>query len=139
MLNSSRKSIFAALVTIWAMLPVIAPAQGGSINDVERIKAAASTYHASGKTTVLVELADGRSYKGRITEVGDDHFVLFVPDANREVQIRFDSVATLRKKGMSKAAKTAIWVGVGAGIGALIIFGGTRGKIGPICPLGCGL
>ena len=139
MFRRNRKFVFAALAVVCLALPILAPAQGGSISDAERIKAVASTHHAAGRTKVSVELKDGRSYKGRITRIEEDHFILLDPDANREVQIRYESVAKLRKNGMSKAAKTAIWIGVGAGIGALIVFGRPGRTIGPICPLGCGL
>ena len=135
----SRKFAFAATVVVCLILPIITPAQGGTLSEAEKIKALASTYHAAGKKSVSVEMKDGRSYKGQITRIEEDHFILLDPDTNREVQIRYDSVATMRKKGISKAAKTAIWIGVGAGIGTLIIFGRSGRTIGPICPLGCGL
>jgi hypothetical protein len=135
----SRKCVFAAFISVCLLLPAGTLGQVGTISQAEKIKATASTYHASGKATVSVGLKDGRSYKGRITRIEDDHFILLDPDANREVQIQYDSVSKLRKRGMSKAAKTAIWVGVAAGVGALIVFGRPGRTIGPICPLGCGL
>lgn len=135
MTDLCRKSVLAKLVMAALLMPAMVLAQIGSLSDAERIKAAASTYHASGTTKVSVELKSGRSYKGRITSVEDDHFILLDPDFNRQVPIRYDDVAKLRKKGLSKVAKTAIWVGVGAGIGALIVFGPRSGPT--ICPLGC--
>ena len=139
MVDRNRKSVFAAILTIALFLPALALPQSGKMSDAEKVKAAANTYLASGKVKVSVETKDGRSYMGFITSVEDDHFVLYDPDAARQVQIRYDNVVRLRKRGLSKAAKTAIWIGVGAGIGTLIIFGRPGRKIGPICPLGCGL
>ena len=139
MYNRSRKVAFNALAVVCLVLPGITNAQVATIGDAERIKAIAGAYHTAGNTKVSVELKDGRSYIGRITSIEEDHFILLDTNSNREARIRYDNVARLRKKGMSKAAKTAIWIGVGAGIGALIIFGRPGRTIGPICPLGCGL
>jgi small nuclear ribonucleoprotein (snRNP)-like protein len=131
------KRVFTAYLAIVILLPVPAIAQGGRISETEQIKARANTYHTSGKAKVSVELKDGRSYKGRITAVEEDHFTLVDPNAARDVQIRYDSVSKLRKRGMSRGAKTAIWVGVAAGIGALIIFGPKNGPFDTICPISC--
>ena len=129
------KGVIAALVAVVVLLPVPAFAQGDRISKTEQIKAKANTYHTSGMVKVSVELNDGRSYKGRIAAVEEEHFILRDPNAGRDVQIRYDSVSKLRKRGMSRGAKTAIWVGVAAGIGALIIFGPRNGPFDTICPI----
>ena len=139
MFHLRRKSVLVTVAALSFLFPVLAGGQVGTVSEVEKIRAAANTHHASRNTKVSVELKDGRSYKGRVTEVEGEHFVLLDAEAGREVRIRYDSVSKLRKRGMSKAAKTAIWVGAAAGVGALIVFGNARRKTGLICPLGCGL
>ena len=137
MFHRSRKSLFAALAAAVVLVPILSLAQGSSISEAERIRARANTYLFSGKVKVSVELKDGRSYKGRITAVEDDHLTLTDPVAGRDVQIRYDLVSKLRKRGMGRGAKTAIWVGVAAGIGALIVFGPRNGPLDTICPISC--
>ena len=136
MIRRNGKSALAARVAVVILLPVLALAQGDTILEAEKIRAKADTL-SYGRVTVSVELKDGRSYKGRITSVEDGDFTLMDPNAGREVRIRHDIVAKLRKRGMSRGAKTAIWIGVAAGIGALVILGPRGGAIDTICPLSC--
>jgi hypothetical protein len=136
MIRFNGKIALAGLVAIVILLSVQALAQGDTILEAEKIRAKADTLSSAG-VTVSVELKDGRSYKGRITDVQDEYFTLMDPNAGREVRIRHDIVAKLRKRGMSRGAKTAIWIGVAAGIGALVILGPRGGAIDTICPLSC--
>ena len=137
MFHLKGKRVFTAHIAIVILIPVLAIAQGGRPSEAEQIKARANTYLSSGNAKVSVELKDGRSYKGRITAVEAEHFILTDPNAGRDVPIRYDSVSKLRKRGMNRGAKTAIWVGVAAGIGALIIFGPRNGPFDTICPISC--
>ena len=136
MIRRNGKSALAARVAVVILLPVLALAQGDKIGDAEKIRAKADTLSSAG-VTVSVELKDGRSYKGRITDVQDEHFTLTDPEAGLEIRIRYESVAKLRKRGMIRGAKTAMWIGVAAGIGALVILGPRGGAIDTICPLSC--
>ena len=137
MFHPKGKRVFTALIVVLTLMPVLAIAQGNRISEAEKIRARANTYHSAGKANISVELKDGRSYKGRIAAVEEEHFILTDPNAGRDVQIRYDSVSKLRKRGMSRGAKTAIWVGVAVGIGALIIFGPRNGPLDTICPISC--
>ena len=136
MFHLNGKSAFAAVVAAVLLLPIFALAQRGTISEVEQIRAKAMTL-SSGRVTVSVELKDGRSYKGVITGVEGEDLVLLDPNAGREVRIRYESVAKLRKRGMSSGVRTAIWIGVAAGIGALIISGPKSRPIDTICPISC--
>jgi small nuclear ribonucleoprotein (snRNP)-like protein len=136
MVHFNGKSAFAAVVAAVLLLPIFALAQRGTISEVEQIRAKAMTL-SSGRVTVSVELKDGRSYKGVITGVEGEDLVLLDPNAGREVRIRYESVAKLRKRGMSSGVRTAIWISVAAGIGALIIFGPKSRPIDTICPISC--
>jgi small nuclear ribonucleoprotein (snRNP)-like protein len=136
MIRRNGKSALAARVAVVILLPVLALAQGDKIGDAEKIRAKTDTL-SSASVTVSVELKDGRSYKGRITDVQDEHFTLTDPEAGLEIRIRYESVAKLRKRGIIRGAKTAMWIGVAAGIGALVILGPRGGAIDTICPLSC--
>ena len=136
MVHFNGKSAFAAVVAAVLLFPIFAIAQRGTISEVEQIRAKAKTL-SSGRVTASVELKDGRTYKGVITGLEGEHFILLDPNAGREVRIRYESVEKLRKKGMSRGAKTAIWIGVAAGIGALIILGPRGGPVDTICPISC--
>jgi small nuclear ribonucleoprotein (snRNP)-like protein len=136
MIRRNGKSALAARVAVVILLPVLALAQGDKIGDAEKIRAKTDML-SSRSVTVSVELKDGRSYKGRITDVQDEHFTLTEPEAGLEIRIRYESVAKLRKRGMIRGAKTAMWIGVAAGIGALVILGPRGGAIDTICPLSC--
>jgi hypothetical protein len=129
----------AIFVLIAVLVPIQAAAQGAVLGEAEKIRAAANTYSSSPRTIVVVKMKDGRSYKGRIERVEADRFTLYDPNSSRSVELAYADVSKLKKSGMSAAAKTAIWVGVGAGVGALIIFGRRQRPLGTICPLGCGL
>lgn len=131
--------LFLTGALICSFLCVQISAQGSVLSDEDEIKAAVNTYSASPSKKVVVKMKDGRSYKGHIVGIEDDHFTLSDPVMNRRVDIPYRDVSSLKKAGLSKAAKTAIWIGVGAGIGALIIFGKRGRPLGTICPLGCGL
>jgi hypothetical protein len=126
-----------AFLVVCVVFPSAVLMQVGTFSDAERIKSAASTYHRSPSTKVVVKMKDGKTHKGHITDVDADLFTIFDPKARREIQIRYDSVSELRRGGLSRSAKTALWIGVGAGIGAMVIFGPKSGGIGQICPLGC--
>jgi small nuclear ribonucleoprotein (snRNP)-like protein len=135
--RATRLFLIASLIC--SFLSVRISAQGSVMSDEDEIRAAANTYAASPNKKVVVKMKDGRSYKGHIVRVEADHFTLNDPSVNRRVDIPYRDVSSLKKAGPSKGAKTAIWIGVGAGIGALIIFGGRQRPLGTICPLGCGL
>ena len=137
MFHLKGKRVFTALIAVAILMPILAFAQGDRISEAEQIRVRANSYLFSGRAKVSVELKDGRSYKGRIVAVKEEHFILTDPNAGRDVQIRYDSVSKLRKRGMSRGAKTAIWVGVAVGIGALIIFGPRNGPLDTICPISC--
>lgn len=137
MVHLKGTRVFTAVIAVVIMMPVLAIAQGDGLSEAEQIRARANTYLYSGTAKVSVELKDGRSYKGRITAVEEDHFILVDPTAGRDVHIRYDSVSKLRKRGMGRGAKAAIWVGVAVGLGALIIFGPRNGPLDTICPISC--
>lgn len=99
--------------------------------DVERLV-------QNGKNKVVVNMTDGRTLKGSIVSVDADSFKLADNRSTTILTVSFDKVRKIRKQGMSTAAKTAIWIGVAAGAAVLMVKFPSR-RIGPICPLGCGL
>lgn len=94
---------------------------------------------ASGKhNKAVVKMRDGSKRKGHIAKVGRETFELSDLGSRRITVIDYLDVAKVKRLGLSKAAKTALWIGVGAGAVVLLVTL-PKPSIGPICPLGCGL
>jgi hypothetical protein len=98
-------------------------------NEVERI--------LSGKRSkVVVKMKDGSDKKGFISRADTDSFELSDLASGRLIPIDYIDVEKVKKTGMSNGAKTAMWVGIGAGVVVLLVTLPKPG-LGPICPLGC--
>jgi len=97
--------------------------------DVERI--------LSGKRSkVVVKMKDGSDKKGYIARAEIDSFELWDSASGKRLSVDYLDVEKVKKTGMSKGAKTAMWVGIAAGAVVLLVTLPKPG-LGPICPLGC--
>ena len=98
-------------------------------NEVQRI--------LSGKRSkVVVKMKDGNNKKGYIARAEVDSFELSDLASGKRISIDYLDVEKVKKTGMSKGAKTAMWVGIAAGAVVLLVTLPKPG-LGPICPLGC--
>lgn len=105
-------------------------------NHVRQVQAEADRLMSGKRSKVVVKLKDGTRKKGYIALIGEHTFDLS-DDAGHITTIDYGEVEKIKKDGLSKGAKTAVWIGVAAGVVVLILTA-KRPGIGPICPLGCG-
>jgi len=91
----------------------------------------------SGKRSkVVVKMKDGSDKKGYIARAEIDSFELWDSASGKRISIDYLDVEKVKKTGMSKGAKTAMWAGIAAGAVVLLVTLPKPG-LGPICPLGC--
>jgi hypothetical protein len=113
-------------------------AQSGPDADVDKVRTKIRKYGIGEESKVVVTVKDGTKLKGYITQILDDSFDLTDVETKQPTTIPYRDVAKIKRQGMSKGAKTAIGIGIAAGIVVLVVVSPKNGPLGPICPLGCG-
>ena len=132
---------FIGLLTFAANLQTIS-AQSNADDSIERNKVAKikndiQQREAKGMR-IIVKLKDGTKLEGYITQIIEDSFDITNYKTQQTTTVPYRDVAQVKKHGMSKAAKVAIGVGVGAAIVVLALTLPGNKPLGTICPLGCG-
>lgn len=113
-------------------------AQSGPDADIEKVRTKIRKHGIGEGSKVVVTMKDGTKLTGHITQILDDSFDLTYTNTKQPTTIPYRDVAKVNRVGMSKPAKTAIGIGVAAGIVILVLTVPRKGPLGPICPLGCG-
>ena len=95
--------------------------QGGQkeVAQEERSKKVKSEVQKRGtgeKATVAVTLRDKNEVKGYISQIDADSFQVTDKKTTKVSTINYDAVDRVRGGGLSRTAKIAIWVGVGAAV-----------------------
>lgn len=99
---------------LFANGPLIAPAQSGSSDRVDEIKANVQKRLRNGKTEVKVEKFDGTKIKGKITQADDSGFTFVESETNRSSVIAYSDTRKVKGTGWPTSAKIGIGVGVAA-------------------------
>ena len=68
------------------------------------------------KATVKIALRDKTEVKGYISQIDADSFQVTDKKTGKVSTVSYDSVDRVRGGGLSRGAKIAIWIGVGAGV-----------------------
>ncbi|MGB7200909.1 MAG: hypothetical protein WBD16_01435 [Pyrinomonadaceae bacterium] len=113
-------------------------AQSGPDDDLDKVRKQIRKHGIGEELKVVVTLKDGRKLKGHITQILDDSFDLTDTNTKQPTTIPYRDVVKVKRLGMPKPAKTAIGIGIAAGIVILVLTVPRKGLLGPICPLGCG-
>jgi len=87
---------------------------------------------------IIIKLKTGEKIEGRITQILDDSFDVTDTKTKRSTTVLYPEVSEVRKPGMSRGAKVAIGVGIGAVITAIVVGVSAKRGLSNICPLGCG-
>jgi hypothetical protein len=102
----------------------------------EKIKSEIERILSGKRSKVVVKMKSGSDKKGYIARAEIDSFELWDSASGKRISIDYLDVEKVKKTGMSKGAKTAMWVGVAAGAVVLLVTLPKPG-LGAICPLGC--
>jgi len=126
--------LFGILLFGMGFRPVIGQPTPNDHSD--RIKHDVNQILSGKRSKVLVKMKDGSNKKGYIARADIGSFELSDTASGRLTSIDYLDVAKVKKTGMSKGAKTAMWAGIAAGAVVLLVTLPKPG-LGPICPLGC--
>ena len=81
-----------------------------------KIKAQIQKRGTGEKATVKITLRDRTEMKGYISQIDADSFQVTDKKTGKVSTVSYDSVDRVRGGGLSRGAKIAIWIGVGAGV-----------------------
>ncbi len=116
------RKVIATLLTVVVCIPCViagelpdAPSQTRKMEDLKRN----ADILQSSQKKAAVTLNGGKQVKGQITKVTNEGFTLSANGSQQ--QYSFAEVQTVKKSGMSTAAK--VLIGVGVGLGAFIAAG----------------
>jgi len=109
--------------------------QSGQNSHDQRVQSEADRLMSGKRSKVVVVLVDGTRRKGHIVLIRENNFDL-ADSSDRISTIDYSDVDRIKKDKRSKGAKTAIWIGVAAGVVVLTLIANRPG-FGKICPLGC--
>lgn len=133
-----RKAIssFAAIVVIFGLCIGAARAQVVSERETDAIKQDVSRLYSRTSKKISVEMRSGAKVMGYIDAVGSDTFTL--RNDGRRTEIRYADVARVSRTGLSKNQKTALLIGAGVAVVAVVaVFGRKKhpGGFNPPCLL----
>ena len=117
--------VFIGLLT-FAINPKFISAQSDTnnsveINKVEKIKTTVNRRGTGEKSKVVVKMKNGTKLKGFINQAGQDSFDLTDSKTKQTTAVAYRDVAQVKKQGLSKGAKIALGVGIGALATAIVI------------------
>ncbi|MDI1241942.1 MAG: hypothetical protein PSX80_08490 [bacterium] len=129
-----RKAIssITALVVIVGLC--ISPARAQVVSDIETdaIKQDVSRLYSTTSKKVLVRLKNGSKDKGYIAAVGSDTFTL--RNGITRMEIRYSNVASVTRTGLSKNQETALLIGAGVAVVAIVAVFGRKKRSGGFNP-----
>lgn len=136
----NRKYVLLALIglALFATGASVVPAQNVVDTNVQKVKSKIDRLGKGQTGMVEVKLNDGTELEGYISQILEDSFDLTDPKTRRPTTIPYRDVAKVKRKGMSRVAKTAIGIAGAAGIVVLVLTLPRNRPLGTICPLGCG-
>jgi hypothetical protein len=83
---------------------------------VEKIKARIAKRGVGEKARVEIKLRDGKTIKGYISSAGQDDFRLTDRTTGQTTTIAYGDVVEVKKPGLSKLTKIAIFAGIGVAV-----------------------
>ena len=134
--------VFIGLLTFAVNLKFISAQSNTSnsveINKVEKIKTNVNRRGAGEKSRVVVKMKNGAKLKGYISQILEDSFDLTDAKTKQPTTVLYRDVAQVKKQGLSKGAKIAIFGGIAAlAVTAVVIGVAANDPLGGFCPLGC--
>lgn len=109
-----------------------------SEREVDEIKQDVSRLYRNSSRKIAVRLINGATMMGYINELDAETFTMADAKTNRDVVIRYADVARVSRTGLSKNQKTALLIGAGAALVAVVaVFGRKKhsGGFNPPCLL----
>ncbi|HET6976723.1 MAG TPA: hypothetical protein VFI24_10400 [Pyrinomonadaceae bacterium] len=82
----------------------------------DKVKAEVESRITKKEEHVKVKLRSGSEVKGRITQSSDSGFTVIEDKSGSRTEIAYADVSNVEGRGMSKTKKTAIGLGIGAGV-----------------------
>ncbi len=134
-----RKYLSLVLVglMLYGGITQTAVAQPNTDKELEKVKTEIRKRGTGKESKVVVTMKDGTKLNGYISQILEDSFDLTDAKTKQPNTIPYRDMAQVKRLGMSKGAKTAITIGVVAGIAVLVLTLPGKGPLSGICPLGC--
>ena len=120
----------ATVLSAWPQSQSWQPAEKLSQGDrASKVKTQVQERGTGEKATVRVTLRDKTEVQGYISQIDADSFQVTDKKTGKISSVTYDAVDRVRGGGLSRGAKIAIWVGVGAAVAVAIFLGVAVGKI----------
>ena len=121
-----RKAISSVTAILVILVLCIGPAraQVASAIEVDAIKQDVSRLYSRTSKKISVKMRSGARLMGYIDAVGSDTFTL--RNNGNQIDIRYADVASVSQTGLSKNQKTALLIGAGAAVVAVVIVFGRK-------------
>lgn len=122
-----KKCLSLLLIGLMAhLVPFGQALASGSIQDqtqvTQKIKAKIAKLGVGEKARVRIKLRNGRTIKGYVSSIGEDDFRLTERNTGQTETVAYGDVVEVKKPGLSKGAKIAIFAGIGAGVVIVVGF-----------------
>jgi hypothetical protein len=105
-----------------SVLPVSAAPQGErEARQASKVKAKIARRGVGEKARVTVKLRNGTEVKGYVSRAGEDSFAVTDSKTGGATTIAYRDVKEVEGKGLSKAAKIAIYAGAAVGIAVVVL------------------